>query len=96
MTSISEKKIAAEVRLIQAEQISLHSFIVLRKKNRHSWRLNKSKQDNLNQWESMGFPKLKCDVLRSLLLFVQFKKRENTHGGVLFLLKLLAKNLQLY
>ena len=42
----------------------------------------------------MGFPKLKCDVLRSLVLFVQFKKRENTHGGVLFLVKLLAKNLQ--
>ena len=44
----------------------------------------------------MGFPKLKCDVLRSLVLFVQFKNRENTHGGVLFLVKLLAKNLQLY
>ena len=29
-----------------------------------------------------------CDVLRDLVSFVQFKKRENTHGGVLLLLKL--------
>ena len=32
MTSVCEKKISAEVRLIQAEQISLYNFIVLRKK----------------------------------------------------------------
>ena len=42
MTSICEKKILVEVRIIHAEQISLYNFIVLRKNNRHSWRLNKS------------------------------------------------------
>ena len=36
MTSVCEKKISAEVRLIHAEQISLYNFIVLRKNNRHS------------------------------------------------------------
>ena len=36
LTSICEKKISAEVRLIHAEQISLHNFIVLRKNSRHS------------------------------------------------------------
>ena len=34
------------------------------------------------------FRKFKCDALRDLLPFVQFKKRENVHGGVLFLVKL--------
>ena len=29
-----------------------------------------------------------CDALRDLVSFVQFKKRENTHGGVLLLVKL--------
>ena len=29
-----------------------------------------------------------CDVLRDLVSFLQFKKRENTHGGVLLSLKL--------
>ena len=32
-----------------------------------------------------------CDALRDLVPFVQFKKRENTHGRVLLLLKLQAK-----
>ena len=31
MTSICEKKISAEVRLIHAEEISLYNFIVLKK-----------------------------------------------------------------
>ena len=31
-----------------------------------------------------------CDTLRDLVPFVQFKKRENTHGGVLILVKLQA------
>ena len=31
MTSISEKKVSAELRLIHAEQVSLYYFIVLRK-----------------------------------------------------------------
>ena len=33
-----------------------------------------------------------CDALRDLVPFVQFKKRENTHGRVLLLLKLQAKS----
>ena len=32
MTSVCEKKVSAEVRLIHAEQMSLYNFIVLRKK----------------------------------------------------------------
>ena len=36
------EKVSAEARLIHAEQTSLYNFIVLRKKNRHSWRLNNS------------------------------------------------------
>ena len=31
-----------------------------------------------------------CDVLRNLVPLVQFKKRENTHGGVLLSVKLQA------
>ena len=31
-----------------------------------------------------------CDVLRNLVPRVQFKKRENTHGGVLLSVKLQA------
>ena len=33
-----------------------------------------------------------CDVLHDLLPFVQFKKRKNTHGGVLHLVKLKGKS----
>ena len=29
-----------------------------------------------------------CDVMRNLVPFVQFKKRENSQGGVLLLVKL--------
>ena len=36
------------------------------------------------------------DVLRDLVPSIQFKKRENTHEGVLLLVKLLAKSLYLY
>ena len=57
MTSICEKKISAEVRLIHEEQISLYNFIVLRK-NKTQLKTKQVKQDILNQWESMGFPKL--------------------------------------
>ena len=53
MTSVCEKNISAEVRLIYVEQVSLYIFIVLRKNNRQQL-----KQDILNQWESMGFSKL--------------------------------------
>ena len=38
----------------------------------------------------------KWHVLRDLVLFVQFEKREKTHGGVLLLAKLQAFSLQLY
>ena len=34
--------------------------------------------------------KYTCDALRDLVPFVQFKKRENTHGGVVILVKLQA------
>ena len=33
----------------------------------------------------------KCGALRDLVLFAQFKKYENTHGGVLILVKLQAE-----
>ena len=36
------------------------------------------------------------DVLHNLVPFVQFKKRENTHGEVLLLVKLQAFGQQLY
>ena len=36
MTSIYEKKMSEEVRLIHAEQTSLHNFMVLRKSDGHS------------------------------------------------------------
>ena len=43
MTSIYEKQIAAEARLIHAEQMFVYNFIILRKKNNgHRWRLNNS------------------------------------------------------
>ena len=41
MTSICEKKISAEVRLIHAEQMPLYNFIILRKKQ---WTQMKTKQ----------------------------------------------------
>ena len=37
-----------------------------------------------------------CDVLRDLVPFVQFKKRESTHEWVLLLVKIKAFSLQLY
>ena len=50
MTSMCGKKISAEVRLIHAEQIPLHHFIVLRKKQQQTQLKNKQvKQNILNQ-----------------------------------------------
>ena len=46
------------MRLIHAEQTSLHNFIVLRKKQWTQLKTKQIKEDILNQWESMGFPKL--------------------------------------
>ena len=37
-----------------------------------------------------------CVALRDLLPFVQFKNMKNTHGGVLLLVKLQTKSLQLH
>ena len=49
MTSIHEKKISAEVRLIHEEQISLYNFIVLRKKKQYTQLKTKQvNQDILN------------------------------------------------
>ena len=59
LKSICEKKTLAEVWLIDADQTSLHNFIIFWKKNRQSWRLNNLSKILLNQWESMGFHKLK-------------------------------------
>ena len=49
MTSIYEKKISAEVRLIHAEQMSLYNFIILRKKQWAQMKIKQLKQDILNQ-----------------------------------------------
>ena len=49
MTSIYEKKISGEVRLIHAEQMSLYNFTILRKKQWTQMKTKKLKQDILNQ-----------------------------------------------
>ena len=49
MTSVYEKKISAEVRLIHAEQMSLYNFIILRKKQWTQMKIKQLKQDILNQ-----------------------------------------------
>ena len=49
MTSIYEKKISAEVRLIHAEQMPLYNFIILRKKQWTQMKTKQLKQDILNQ-----------------------------------------------
>ena len=58
MTSVYEKKMSAEVRLIHAEQMSLYDFIILRRKQLSQMKAKQLKQDILNQKESIGFPKL--------------------------------------
>ena len=57
MTSICEKKILEEVRLIPAEQI-LYKFRRFKKKQSTQLKTKQIKQDILNQWESIGLPKL--------------------------------------
>ena len=50
---------SAEVRLIiHAEQISLYKFNCFKKKQQTELKTKQIKQDILNQWESIGFPKL--------------------------------------
>ena len=48
MTSIYEKTISAEVRLIHAEQMPLHNFIILRRKQWTKMKTKQLKQDTLN------------------------------------------------
>ena len=49
MTSIYEKKISAEVRLIHAEQMPLYNFIILRKTQWTQVKTKQLKQDILNK-----------------------------------------------
>ena len=49
MTSIYEKKISAEVRLIHVEQMSLYNFIILGKKQWTQMKTKQLKQNILNQ-----------------------------------------------
>ena len=49
MTSIYEKTISAEVRLVHAEQMSLYNFIIFRKKQWTQRKTKQLKQDILNQ-----------------------------------------------
>ena len=58
MTSIYEKKNLGKVQLIHAEQMALYNFIILRKKQWTQMKTKQLKQDILNQYESIGFPKL--------------------------------------
>ena len=55
------EKISVEVALIHAEQMSLYNFIVLRKNNRHSWRLSnwsKTFQINGNLWVFLNWNRI--------------------------------------
>ena len=58
MTSFMIKENSAEVRFIHAEQMSLHNSIILRKEQWTHIKIKQLKQDILNQYESIGFPKL--------------------------------------
>ena len=49
MTSIYEKKISAEVRLIYAEKMYLCNFIILRRKQWAQMKTKQLQQDILNQ-----------------------------------------------
>ena len=44
----------------------------------------------MNKIKNLSGKTSKCDALRDLVSFVQFKKRKNTNGGVLLLVKLQA------
>ena len=58
MTSCMRKENLAEVRFIHAEQMSLYNLIILRKEQWTDIKIKQLKQDILNQYESIGFPKL--------------------------------------
>ena len=57
MTSICEKNVSAEVRLIHTDQITLYKFHRFKKQ---------VKQGILNQWEFMGFPKLQSKTWKTV------------------------------
>ena len=44
----------------------------------------------MNKIKNLSAKTNKCDTLRDLVPFLQFKKRKNTSGGVLLLVKLQA------
>ena len=58
MTSCMRKENLAEVRFIHAEQMPLYNLIILRKEQWTHMKIKQLKQDILNQYESIGFPKL--------------------------------------
>ena len=70
MKSICEEKISAEVGLIHAEQISLYKFQQAQLKTKQV------KQAIFNQWESMGFSKLKCKFKYGFFIVYQKKKKK--------------------
>ena len=51
MTSICEKKVSEEVRLIHAEQMSLYIFIILRKKTMDT---DENQKTQARHFRSMG------------------------------------------
>ena len=66
MMSICEKNISAEVQSIDAEQMSLYNFTVLRKKQTQL-KTEQLKQNISNEWEYIGHYKLihiKCNIQR--------------------------------
>ena len=70
MKSICDEKISAEVGLIHAEQISLYKFQQAQLKTKQV------KQAIFNQWESMGFSKLKCTFKYGFSIVYQKKKEK--------------------
>ena len=65
------KKKSAEARPIHGEQIFLYNFIILRKNNRCSWRLNKSSKTfkiNENLWVFLNCNKKNILLILILLL----------------------------
>ena len=57
-----KKKIRQKYMLIHAEQMSLYNLIVLMKTQQTQMKTKQLKQDILNKYESIGFPKLNCAV----------------------------------
>ena len=81
MKSICEEKISAEVGLIHAEQISLYKFQQAQLKTKQV------KQAIFNQWESMGFSKLKCKFKYGFSIVYQKERKEKEIKAVFLDLK---------